>query len=310
MNLSVGNQKAHDIKTGVIAGILAYSIWGAFPIYFKVTEMVSPLEILAHRIVWSLPFALFIILLRRQWRELKLALQNKRLVALLCLSSITLAINWGVYIWAIQQDQIFQGSLGYYINPLMYVLVGVVFFKERLTRLQLIAVLCALAGVAILTLYGGVFPTISLILATSFTAYGVIRKQAVVGAIPGLAIETLVIFPPAAGFLIWVANQGTLNFGTSGPITSLLLLAGPITVLPLWAFAVAARRLKLSTIGILQYIGPTGQFICALYYGETFTAAHAWCFGFIWLGIVFFSYSAFKLQKSETATSKSVLKSP
>lgn len=283
-----------DVRLGLIAGIMAYTFWGAFPIYFKITEAVGPLEILAHRIVWSLPFAIIIIAIRRQWSELKRAITIPRLVGLLTLAAIALAINWGVYIWAVQSEQIFQGSLGYFINPLMYVLVGVVFFGEKLSKLQSISVFLALIGVAILTIYGGVFPYISLILATSFATYGVIRKQAVVGAIPGLVIETAVLFIPAAAFLIWLSSLGTLSFGSSPGITGLLLLAGPVTVLPLWAFAIAARKLKLSTLGMLQYIGPTGQFICALYYGESFTTAHAWCFGLIWIGIIIYSFDAYR----------------
>lgn len=289
-----------DVRLGIIAGIMAYTIWGAFPVYFKITEAVGPLEILAHRIVWSLPFAIIIIALRRQWSELKRALKIPRLIGLLTLAALALALNWGVYIWAVQNEQIFQGSLGYFINPLMYVLVGVMFFGEKLSKLQSVSVMLALIGVSILTLYGGVFPYISLILAFSFAAYGVIRKQAVVGAIPGLVIETAVLFVPAALFLGWLSTQGTLSFGSSPGITGLLLLAGPVTVLPLWAFAIAARKLKLSTLGMLQYIGPTGQFICALYYGEAFTAAHAWCFGFIWIGILIYSLDAYKGRKNTT----------
>ncbi|MEP3891686.1 MAG: EamA family transporter RarD [Hellea sp.] len=285
-----------ELRLGLIAGIMAYTFWGAFPIYFKVTEAVGPLEILAHRIVWSLPFALIIIALRRQWAELKRALKIPRLVGLLALAALALSVNWGVYIWAVQNEQIFQGSLGYFINPLMYVIIGVLFFGEELSKLQSLSVLFALIGVTILTVYGGVFPYISLILASSFAIYGVIRKQAVVGAIPGLVIETAVLFLPAMGFLIWLNTQGELTFGSSPGITGLLLLAGPVTVLPLWAFAIAARKLKLSTLGMLQYIGPTGQFMLALYYGESFTAAHAWCFGFIWLGILIYSFDAYKMR--------------
>ena len=283
-----------DARLGLFAGIMAYTIWGAFPVYFKITESVGALEILAHRFVWSLPFALIIILLRRQWGELKRAMKIPRLVGLLTLAAIALAINWGVYIWAVQSEQIFQGSLGYFINPLVYVLVGVMFFGEKLSKLQSISVMLALIGVSILTIYGGTFPYIALILAISFATYGVIRKQAVVGAIPGLVIETAVLFIPAAVFLIWLSMQGSLSFGSAPGITGLLLLAGPITVFPLWAFAIAARKLKLSTLGMLQYIGPTGQFICALYYGESFTTAHAWCFGLIWIGIVIYSFDAYR----------------
>ena len=288
------HNSSDEVRLGLMAGIMAYAIWGAFPIYFKITESVGALEILVHRIVWSLPFALIIIALRRQWPELKRALKIPRLVGLLTLAALALAVNWGVYIWAVQNEQIFQGSLGYFINPLMYVLIGVLFFGEKLSKLQSISVTFALIGVTILTLYGGVFPYISLILAVSFATYGVIRKQAVVGAIPGLVIETAVLFVPAAAFLLWQSMQGTLSFGTSSGITGLLLLAGPVTVLPLWAFAIAARKLKLSTLGMLQYIGPTGQFICALYYGEAFTMAHAWCFGLIWIGIIIYSIDAYR----------------
>ena len=283
-----------DVRLGLIAGIMAYTFWGAFPIYFKITETVGPLEILAHRIVWSLPFALIIIALRRQWGELMRAIKIPRLVGLLALAALALSINWGVYIWAVQDEQIFQGSLGYFINPLMYVIIGVLFFGERLSKLQSLSAILALIGVAILTFYGGVFPYISLILASSFAMYGVIRKQAVIGAIPGLVIETAVLFIPAAAFLVWLSTQGNLTFGSSPGITGLLLLAGPVTVLPLWAFAIAARKLKLSTLGMLQYIGPTGQFLLALYYGESFTTAHALCFGFIWLGILIYSFDAYK----------------
>ena len=294
MNPIPPQNTSDELRLGLIAGIMAYTFWGAFPIYFKITEAVGLLEILAHRIVWSLPFALIIIALRRQWTELKRALRTPRLVGLLALAAIALSLNWGVYIYAVQNDQIFQGSLGYFINPLMYVVVGVLFFDEKLSKLQSLSVLLALIGVAILTVYGGVFPYISLILAISFAIYGIIRKQAVVGAIPGLVIETAVLFIPAAAFLIYLGTQSTLSFGSSAGITGLLLLAGPLTVLPLWAFAIAARKLKLSTLGMLQYIGPTGQFILALYYGESFTIAHAWCFGFIWIGILIYSFDAYR----------------
>ena len=294
MNPIPPHNTSDELRLGLIAGIMAYTFWGAFPIYFKITEAVGLLEILAHRIVWSLPFALIIIALRRQWTELKRALRTPRLVGLLALAAIALSLNWGVYIYAVQNDQIFQGSLGYFINPLMYVVVGVLFFDEKLSKLQSLSVLLALIGVAILTVYGGVFPYISLILAISFSIYGIIRKQAVVGAIPGLVIETAVLFIPAAAFLIYLGTQSTLSFGSSAGITGLLLLAGPLTVLPLWAFAIAARKLKLSTLGMLQYIGPTGQFILALYYGESFTIAHAWCFGFIWIGILIYSFDAYR----------------
>ena len=285
----------NENKAGVIAGITAYTAWGIFPVYFVLTRAVPPTELVSHRIIWSIPFGLLIILFRRQLKEVWQALKTPKTVSLLTLSAISIAVNWGIYIWAIQQDQIFQGSLGYYINPLVYVLVGVVFFKETLSMLQGLSIALAFIGVAILTFYGGEFPTIALLLAISFTAYGVIRKQVNIGAMPGLFIETVLLALPAILFMGWLSQSGQLQFGQLGTtIDILLLLAGPITVLPLLAFAFAARRITLSTLGILQYIGPTLQFGCALYFGEAFTQAHALCFGFIWIGIIIYSYDALR----------------
>ncbi len=284
-----------EARLGLFSGIFAYFIWGLFPIYFKLTERVPAIEILAHRIVWAVPFGLIIILFRKQLKEVMSALKNGKTLALLTLAAISLSINWGLYIWAIQQDQIFQGSLGYYINPLIYVLVGVIFFKETLTKLQILAVILAGIGVSILTLYGGVFPWISLTLAVSFTIYGVIRKQVDIGAMPGLFVETIILLLPALIFLGWLQSKGQFQFQTEDlSMKWLLIAAGPITVIPLLAFATAARRLRLSTLGILQYIGPTLQFACGVYYGEAFTLAHGLCFSFIWLAVAVFSWDAWR----------------
>ena len=282
---------------GLLAGIAAYTMWGFFPFYFKATADVSPLEILVHRVVWSVPFAFLLILLRRQLPALKIGLSNIHVLKWLSVSSFFIALNWGIYIWAIQIDQIFQASLGYYINPLMYVIVGVVFFKEKLSKLQGIAIAMAAIGVTVLTLYGGVFPWISLLLAISFTVYGVVRKQVEIGAIPGLLIETLLLLLPALAYGYYLYQSGSMVFGQGNQaLNNLLFLAGPLTVLPLLCFAVAARKLRLSTLGILQYIGPTLQFCCGLYFGETFTAAHAICFTLIWLAVALFSWNAWKIR--------------
>lgn len=290
-------------RHGLLAGMAAYTMWGFFPFYFKATEQISALELVAHRIIWSVPFGLLIILFRKQIGDVITALKKPKTVGLLFLAAVALAINWGIYIWAIQQDQIFQGSLGYYINPLMYVVVAVIFFGERLSKLQGLATLLALIGVSILTFYGGVFPAIALLLGISFTIYGVIRKQVDIGAMPGLFIETILLFLPALGFMLWLNNQNAMQLGELGlRMDVLILLAGPITVLPLLAFAFAARRLKLSTLGFLQYIGPTLQFCCGLYFGEEFTRAHAFCFGFIWLGVILFSYDAYQVNKKTKST--------
>ena len=277
---------------GLICGVLAYTMWGFFPVYFKATDTVSALEILAHRVVWSLPFGLIILVLRKQIRETLSAFRDWSRVKWLLVASLTMALNWGLYIWAIQVDRIFEASLGYYINPLLYVLAGVVLYSERLGRLQIVAIGLAVIGVSVLTIAGGTFPWISLVLATSFTIYGVIRKRVEIGAMPGLFIEVAVIWLPAVAYLLWLGTQGSLVFLSGSPsLDALLLFAGPLTVLPLLCFAIAARRLQLSTLGFLQFIGPTLQFACGLYYGEDFTRAHAICFGFIWTAVAVFVFA-------------------
>jgi chloramphenicol-sensitive protein RarD len=280
-------------RSGLIAGIIAYLLWGFFPIYFKITGEVPPLEILSHRVVWAIPFTAIIILLRKQWPQVRQAITNKTTLGALILSALFIAFNWGLYIWAVQENQILQASLGYYINPLMFVLVGVVSFGEKLSSLQLIAVALASIGVIILTIFGGQFPWIALSLALSFTAYGVIRKRTEIGSLPGLFIETCVLFLPSLAYLFWLQAQGNLQFTNANPdMVALLILAGPLTVLPLVAFAFAARRLRLSTLGFLQFIGPSLQFIIAIIYGEKLTLGVLLCFGFIWTAAAVFIWDA------------------
>jgi chloramphenicol-sensitive protein RarD len=290
-----------DSRAGLISGLSAYFMWGLFPFYFVATKAVPAPEILAHRILWSLPFGLLILVFRKQIGETIKAICKPRTLALLALASISLAANWGVYIYAIQIDQIFQGSLGYYINPLLYVLVAVLFFGERLTKLQGFAIFLACLGVLALTLYGGQFPVISLFLAVSFTIYGVLRKLIDIGAMPGLFIEVLVLVLPAAAYLAWTSRSGTIVFGTDATLSWLMVAAGPVTVLPLLAFAFAARRIRLSTLGILQFVGPTMQFLCGLYFGEAFTTAHAICFGLIWFGVAVFAFDGWRSSRPSYA---------
>ena len=286
------------MRAGLIAGIIAYTMWGVFPVYFKLTQSVPALEILAHRVVWAVPFGALIIFARRQWKDVRAAIAHKRTFGLLTLAALVIALNWGLYIWAVQREQIFQASLGYYINPLLYVLIGVMFLGEKLRKLQIFAIVLAAIGVFILTVVGGQFPWIALVLATSFTIYGVIRKQVAVGAMPGLFVETIVLFLPAFAYIIWLQSQGTLTFAhTETKMSALLMFAGPLTVLPLLAFAFAARRLKLSTLGFLQFIGPTMQFCTGLFYGETLSTAHLICFGFIWTAVGLFVIDAVRRRK-------------
>ena len=297
-----GERPEDRYRNGIITAVIAYTMWGLFPIYFKEVGDVSSLEMLAHRIIWSVPFGAMIIIARSQWAEVRRAITHLRTVFFLVLAAIFIAVNWLVYIWAVQHEHIFQASLGYYINPLVYVLVGVVFFGERLRGKQVWAVVLAAIGVAVLTISGGQFPLISLTLAVSFTIYGVIRKQVVVGGMPGLFIETLVLLPLALVYMWTLFQSGQAAFSSDAPGQMvLLLMAGPLTVLPLLCFALAARRLDLSMIGFLQFIGPTGQFIVGVAYGEALTPPHLVCFGFIWIAVIIFAIDAWKLSRTKAA---------
>jgi chloramphenicol-sensitive protein RarD len=256
---------------------------------------VPALEVLAHRIVWAVPFGAVIILARRQWPEVKRAVTHKHTLALLALAAVFIAINWLVYITAVQQGKIFQASLGYYINPLMYVVIGVIALREKLRTFQTTAVLLAAVGVAVLTVSGGEFPIISLTLAISFTIYGVIRSRVVVGGMPGLFIETVLLFPMSLAYLIWLMQAGESWFRLDDPaLIGGLMLAGPLTVVPLLCFALAARRLRLSTIGIMQFIAPSLQFLVGLAYGEVLTVPHVICFTLIWIAVIVFSWDAWR----------------
>lgn len=286
-------------RVGVLAGVAAFVLWGLFPIYFIWLKQVDALEMLAHRVIWAVPFGALILTLRRQWPAVRGAVAKRQTLALLSLSSLFIAVNWLGYIWAVQGDQIYQASLGYYINPLMYVLAGFLLLGERLRPMQLAAVGLATIGVTILAAAGGRFPGLAILVAFSFTMYGVIRKRAEVGAMPGLFVETLLLAPICLGYLSWLIASGRAAFDPSSPVTfSLLLLAGPITVIPLVLFAVAARRLSLSTIGFLQFIAPTGQFLIGLANGEPLTAAHVFCFAFIWTAVTIFVMDAWKHARS------------
>lgn len=285
-------------RSGVAAGLIAYTMWGVFPVYFKLVEMVPAVEVLAHRIVWAVPFGFLIILARRQIADVYRALTHRRMLGWLSLAAAFISVNWLIYIWAIQNERIFEASLGYYINPLIYVLVGVAFFGDAMRRLRLAAVLLATAGVLILAVSGDHVPYVSLALGASFTIYGVIRKRVVIGAMPGLFVETLVLLPFAAGLLGWFIATGRASFaGGDTGLSALLMLAGPLTVIPLMCFSFAARRLTLTTIGFMQFIAPTLQFIIGIYYGEVLTTAHLVCFGCIWAAVAIFSVDAFYHQQ-------------
>ena len=278
--------------------MLAFSIWGATPIYFILVNSVSAIEMLMHRIVWAVPFGIVIILVRRQWQDVRQILANRKTLGLLAMSAFVVSINWLVFTWAAQNDRIFEASLGYYINPLMLVLVGYLFLGERLRLLQVGAVVLASIGVLVLTISGGKFPAISMALAISFTLYGVIRKKVVVGAMPGLMVELMLLFPLSAAYLYFLVQSGSSPFTWDDrEMFGLLLLAGPLTVLPLVFFSYAARRSRLATIGFIQFIGPTGQFLVGYYHGETLTMPYLVCFIMIWSAVSIFVFDVFRSQR-------------
>lgn len=302
--MSAGPDSQHPgeaaVRLGLLCGFAAYTIWGLFPLYLKPLSHVSPAEIVAHRIVWSVPFGAVILSLRRQWRETFAAFAAPRVLGYLAVSSLLIAVNWLVYVWAVANDRVLQASLGYYITPIVLIATGVIVLKEKLTRPQVIAVGLASVGVAVLIIGSGVFPWPSFLLAISFTSYGYVRKTTPVGAMPGLFVETCLLAPLALSFLFWLGAHGGLSFAHRDAGTDMLLFAaGPITVGPLVLFALAARRLQLTTIGFLQYIGPTGQFVLGLYYGEKFTYAHAVCFGLIWSALALTSFDAVRRNRNE-----------
>ena len=281
-------------REGVLASLVAYVLWGLFPVYFIWVASVEATEVLVHRIVWAVPFGALILYFRQQWPEVWPVWRNARMLFWLGLAALCISCNWLIYIWAVQREMVLETSLGYFINPLMYVLIGVVFLHERLRRAQVVSVVLASIGVLYLTVMGGVFPWVAISLAALFTAYGVIRKQVAIGAMPGLFVETVLLFPFAATWLAWLFYSGSSSFASGDAKIMLLLVAGgPITVIPLLMFAVGARRLSLTVIGFMQYIAPTLQFLVGIYFGEKLTQPLLVCFVFIWVAILIFSADAF-----------------
>lgn len=283
-----------DAAAGLGYGILAYLIWGFFPVYFKALANVPPLQVVCHRIVWSVLFLSLIIGWRGRWVTIRDALQNRRALLLLTASALLIATNWLVFIIAVGHAQVIQSSLGYFITPFVSVLLGFLFYQERLRRLQLISLLLAATGVLLVTFQFGLFPWVAITLALTFGSYGLIRKIVTVDSLTGLTLETLLLTPPALGYLVYASYRGESAFPAQGLQTGILLmLSGVATAVPLLLFASAARRLRLATIGFLQYITPTFHFLLAvLLYREPFTRTHLASFLLIWSGLCCYSYDA------------------
>jgi chloramphenicol-sensitive protein RarD len=277
---------------GLWYGIGAYSIWGLFPIYWKLLEFVPAVQIIAHRIVWSF-LLLFVVRLvgraRRQPRERLLA--SWRVVGFYTIAAVLIAVNWFVYVWAVNHDFILETSLGYFITPLVNVLLGVVILRERLRMFQWVAIACAAAGVSYRALVYGDVPLIAFALAVTFGTYGLVKKKAPLGSVDGLTLETGLLVLPALAYLAVDEIQGTDAFAAVDGATRLLIAAaGPITTLPLLLFAAAVQRIPLSAIGILQFIAPTIQFaLGVLVYKEPVSSQQLVGFAFVWSGVVVFA---------------------
>ncbi|HET7745876.1 MAG TPA: EamA family transporter RarD [Vicinamibacteria bacterium] len=289
---------------GLAYGIAAYGLWGFMPIYIKSVRSVGALEVLCHRVAWAFLFLVALLWAQRQFGVLRALLRDGRTMRVLAAAAGLIAVNWLGYIWAVFSGRILESSLGYYINPLVNVLLGVVVLGERLERPVKAAVAIAALGVLWLTVQAGHVPWIALLLATSFGLYGLMRKMAPVGAVAGLAVETAVLLPLGLGYLGWSSLRGTAAFlGGRPAIDGLLVLAGPVTAIPLLFFSGAARRLPLSTLGFLQYLSPTLQLLLAAFvYGEPFDRSRAVTFGFIWTALVVFAIHSARRGRPEPVT--------
>jgi len=283
-------------RGAVIAAVTCYVLWGVLPIYLHAVEAVgaAPLEIIAHRALWSVPWAGLLVLLAGQGGHSLAVLRTPRTVALLALSALLIAGNWTLYVWAVSQGRLLEGSLGYYINPLMNMAAGAILFRERLDWVGWSAIGLTAIGVGAQALALGHPPYVSLGLALTFTCYGLIRKQIPADAQTGLFVECLVLALPAAAYIVWLQRSGAGHFLNHIQPTVLLLLAGPVTVVPLMLFSWAVRRLPLSTIGFLQFIGPTLQFVIGVEGGESLTPLRVLSFGFIWAGVAIFAVGAWR----------------
>ena len=291
------------MKTGVLAAIVAYTLWGILPIYWKALQSVPALEIMSHRTVWSFVFVLLLLTARRQWAWVRQARSSPKTLLTFAGSACLLGLNWTTYIWAVNAGHVVDSSLGYFINPLVSVLLGVLFLRERLRFWQGVAIGLAAGGVLFLTLGLGAFPWIALTLAGTFGFYGLLRKTAPLGSLEGLSLETALLSIPTLAYLVALQVAGTASFVYAGPTTSLLLaLTGVVTAFPLLMFAYAARHVRLATVGILQYIAPTLQFLLGvLVYHEPFTSTRLIGFAAIWLALLIYSSDGLLVERRRRA---------
>jgi chloramphenicol-sensitive protein RarD len=283
-----------DERSALIAGFAAFATWGLIPVYWKLLKTVPAAEILAHRFVWTTAFLIVLLTWQRRWPELREAARSRRTLLYCLASGLALSINWLFFIWAVNVGRVVETSLGYFMTPLVNVLFGAIFLRERLTRWQLVSVLLALVGVLNLTFGYGKFPWVAMILCVSFGIYGLLRKKSGTRPIPGLFLETTLLTPLAIIYLLQLQRAGALTFGPAHWSLALVLVStGVVTGLPLVWFGHAARHLRMTTIGFLQYLSPTGSFLLGVFlYHEPFTRAHLITFTFIWTALAIFTVEA------------------
>ena len=279
--------------------LTGYIGWGLLPLYWSLLAHVPPLEVLLHRMLWAVPFLFLLIVLNtRRKTQLIAAFHSWPEIRLLMISSIIICLNWGIYIWAVANQRVIEASMGYFLTPLLNVIVGLVIFKEKLDRLKFAAIGFAVVGVLYYILKAGIFPWVGLSLGVSFAAYGLFRKKMDTNAIPGLLIETLILLPFTIGTILWLHGKGVAMFINDGLTTDLLLiLTGPVTAVPLALFTMGTRMLPMTSVGILFYITPTLQFLCGiLVFDEAFNLDKLIGFVAIWIGLFIFSYSLLSRQ--------------
>ncbi|NDL69310.1 EamA family transporter RarD [Vreelandella alkaliphila] len=295
--------KDPEAVKGVMFGLTAYTMWGCFPLFFALFDGVPAFEVLTHRILWSCLFLVGLISLLRRWQPVVAALVEPKRLGRVLACALLIAFNWGLYIYAVESKQVLQASLGYFLTPLVNVALGVLVLREVMTRLQLVALGLASLAIAIQFVMLGELPWISLLLALSFGSYGLFRKQVLLDGLSGLFVETLLLLPLALMALTWLNWQGESHFIHNVPMSALLVVSGVLTALPLMAFAGAARRLRLATLGFLMYINPSIQFLIAIaIFGEPLGIIQLATFIMIWTGLALYSWSSWQSRPRQTAT--------
>lgn len=291
-----------NYRQGIMYGLGAYCLWGILPIYWKLLQHVPALEILANRFIWSAVFVFFLLFVTGKFKvflsETAAVFSKFKTGTAMLAAAVTISFNWGIFIWAVEAGRIVESSMGYYINPLVSVLFGMVFLREKLDKLQWTAVICAVIGIAIMLVKNGSLPWVSVSLAFTFALYGLLKKIIPVSAMTSIMLETLLIMPVAIGYLSFLSTSGNCTYQSGDLLTiSVLIGAGAVTATPLLLFTSCAKLLPLKIVGFMQYLSPTiSLFLGIFVYGEVFTSTHMLSFGCIWLGLLFFTWSQIRLK--------------